>query len=112
MPREIGAAMSRASNDEYSVPQMNGRAPKSCATGSQMSVTQNPSPNSRIERIDSRNSTTPIAADENQNERGKRARSDLEPEIAPRAGHEAHHCTLIRLSCSSSIGTSASGSGA
>jgi hypothetical protein len=53
--------MSWASNDEYRVPQMNGRAPKSCATGSQVSVTQNPSPNSRTERIDSRNSTTPIA---------------------------------------------------
>ncbi len=45
-PSETGAAIRRASSDEYSVPQMNGRAPNSPETGSQVSVTQNLNPNS------------------------------------------------------------------
>ena len=45
MPSAIGVAISSASTDEYSVPQMNGSAPNSPATGSQISVRQKLSPN-------------------------------------------------------------------
>ena len=41
----IGVAISSASTDEYSVPQMNGSAPNSPDTGSQMSVRQKLRPN-------------------------------------------------------------------
>src|SRR3954464_7173972 len=46
MPSEMGAAMSSARIDEYNVPQMNGLAPNSPETGSQISVIQNLKPNS------------------------------------------------------------------
>ena len=45
--------MSSARIDEYSVPQMNGRAPKSPDTGSHVEVRQKLKPNWRIESIDS-----------------------------------------------------------
>ena len=61
IPSEIGDASSRASTDEYSVPQMNGRAPNSPETGSQMSLIQNPSPNLAIESCDCRVSSNAIA---------------------------------------------------
>lgn len=44
-----------------SVPQMNGNAPNSPSTGSQVSVVQNFSPNSWIESSDSRHRTAPMA---------------------------------------------------
>src|SRR5579872_2985081 len=62
MPSATGVAMSRASTDEYSVPQMNGRAPNWPATGSQVSVRQNCQPNWWIEMRDCRHSSKPIAA--------------------------------------------------
>ena len=40
MPSAMGAAISSARIDEYSVPQMNGSAPNSPDTGSQISVRQ------------------------------------------------------------------------
>jgi len=45
MPSAIGVAISSATIDEYSVPQMNGSAPNSPATGSQISVRQKDRPN-------------------------------------------------------------------
>ena len=45
MPSAIGVEMTSARTDEYSVPQMSGRAPNSAATGSQRSVCQNCQPN-------------------------------------------------------------------
>src|SRR4051812_37699242 len=45
MPREMGAAMRSARMDEYRVPQMNGSAPNSPATGSHVSVRQKFKPN-------------------------------------------------------------------
>src|SRR4026207_1959556 len=48
MPSAIGPAMRSARTDEYSVPQMNGRAPNSPETGSQISVCQNWKPNFQI----------------------------------------------------------------
>src|SRR5947207_9644527 len=60
MPSAIGVAMSSASTDEYSVPQMNGSAPNSPATGSQISVSQKLRPNLRIDAIDSTASTAPM----------------------------------------------------
>jgi hypothetical protein len=45
IPSEIGVAMRSASTEEYNVPQMNGRAPNSPDTGSQVSVRQKSSPN-------------------------------------------------------------------
>src|SRR4029077_6826663 len=53
MPSAIGVAISSASTEEYSVPQMNGSAPNSPATGSQISVRQNFSPNFWIDGNDS-----------------------------------------------------------
>ena len=47
--------------DEYSVPQMNGDAPNSPATGSQVEVLQKFRPNFWIESIDWRDSSKPIA---------------------------------------------------
>ena len=61
MPSAIGVEIINASTDEYSVPQMNGRAPNSPATGSQTSVCQNCQPKWRIDSCDSRNSTTAMA---------------------------------------------------
>ena len=52
MPSETGVAISSASTDEYRVPQMKGRAPKSPETGSQMSVYQKARPNFRIDSAD------------------------------------------------------------
>jgi len=49
MPSATGAAMTSARIDEYSVPQMNGRAPNSPATGSQVSVLQKLRPNLLID---------------------------------------------------------------
>ena len=43
MPSAIGVANARARTEEYSVPQMNGRAPNSPDTGSQTSLIQNDS---------------------------------------------------------------------
>ena len=45
MPTAIGVASTSASTDEYSVPQMKGRAPKSPDTGSQVWVRQKLKPN-------------------------------------------------------------------
>src|SRR5262249_7546529 len=45
MPSAIGVAMSSATTDEYSVPQMNGSAPNRLATGSHVVVHQNANPN-------------------------------------------------------------------
>src|SRR5256885_16754945 len=61
MPRAIGVAISSASADENSVPQMNGSAPNSPATGSQVRFVQNANPNLTIERTDWRVSSKPIA---------------------------------------------------
>jgi hypothetical protein len=47
-PTLIGAEINIASKDEYSVPQMNGSAPKSPVTGFQFFVRQKLRPNSRI----------------------------------------------------------------
>ncbi len=52
MPSAIGVANARASTEEYSVPQMKGRAPNSPDTGSQTSLIQNDSPNFAIESCD------------------------------------------------------------
>ena len=62
MPSATGAASSSASTDEYSVPQMNGRAPKSPDTGSQVSVVQNARPNFSIASHDWRVSSTAMPA--------------------------------------------------
>src|SRR5262249_27260631 len=62
MPSEIGHAIRSARHDEYSVPQMNDRAPNCPATGSQTSVVQNRSPNFEIDSRDSRTSSTPMPA--------------------------------------------------
>ena len=61
MPSAIGVAMRSARIDEYSVPQMNGSAPNSPATGSQVSVRQKLRPNFWIESIDCRVSSNPMA---------------------------------------------------
>src|SRR5690242_9043284 len=45
IPSAIGVAIARARMDEYSVPQMNGSAPKSPATGSHVVVRQKLRPN-------------------------------------------------------------------
>src|SRR5690348_5162522 len=58
----MGVAISRASSDEYSVPQMKGRAPNSPDTGSHVSVIQNLNPKVWMEIADSRKSSIPIAA--------------------------------------------------
>jgi hypothetical protein len=50
MPRATGVERSSARIEEYSVPQMNGRAPNSPATGSQVAVFQKRSPNFSIDR--------------------------------------------------------------
>src|SRR5262252_3230560 len=61
MPTAMGVAISSARIDEYSVPQMNGSAPNRAATGSQTAVHQKPNPKARIDAIDCRTSSTPIA---------------------------------------------------
>ena len=61
MPSATGVASSNARNEEHSVPQMNGNAPKLPATGSQVDVSQNRRPNARMDSSDSRNSTTAMA---------------------------------------------------
>ena len=45
MPSAIGVEITKARTEEYSVPQISGRAPNSAATGSQTSVCQNCQPN-------------------------------------------------------------------
>src|SRR5687768_6050080 len=61
IPSATGVEIASASTEEYSVPQMKGRAPNWPATGSQTSVTQNCPPNCRIDSHDSRVSTMPMA---------------------------------------------------
>src|SRR5438309_1350853 len=61
MPSAIGVAIASARTDEYSVPQMNGSAPNSPDTGSQISVRQKLRPNFWIDSIDCATSTAPIA---------------------------------------------------
>ena len=61
MPSAIGVTMSSARTEEYSVPQMNGSAPNSPATGSHISVRQKASPNRWMDSSDWRTSSKPIA---------------------------------------------------
>ncbi len=51
-----------ARRDEYSVPQMNGSAPNSPATGSQIFPVQNRKPNLAIERFEVRYSSQKMPA--------------------------------------------------
>src|SRR5215208_2624368 len=60
MPRATGAPISSASTDEYSVPQMNGSAPNSPATGSQLLVRQKLKPNFCSDSEESFASVTPM----------------------------------------------------
>ena len=62
MPRAIGVEIASARMDEYSVPQMNGRAPNWPATGSQVCVVQKLRPNFWMESMDSRVSSTAMPA--------------------------------------------------
>src|ERR1051325_10166034 len=57
MPSAIGVARSSARSEEYSVPQMNGSAPNSPATGSHVFRVQKLRPNFAIESVDCRDSS-------------------------------------------------------
>src|SRR6478672_6681195 len=71
MPSATGAPSSSASTDEYSVPQMNGSAPNSPATGSQFVVRQNAKPNFCSDSDDWFVSSTPIATTMSSNAAAK-----------------------------------------
>ena len=78
MPSAIGVAMSSASTDEYSVPQMNGSAPNSPDTGSQISVRQKSKPNFAIDSIDCRDQLEADGADDE--DEGEREDACPQPE--------------------------------
>ena len=61
---------------------MNGSAPNSPATGSQISVRQKLRPNFSIDSIDCRVSSNPMAHDDQHEDERKRARPHPEPEVA------------------------------
>ncbi len=79
MPSAIGVAMRSATTDEYSVPQMNGSAPNSPDTGSQISVRQKSSPNWRSDRIDCCVSSAPMATTMRMSRRAKNPVPTLNP---------------------------------
>src|SRR6266849_6802198 len=62
MPSAMGVERNKASSDEYSVPQMHGRAPNSPDTGFHTRPVQNLNPNFAIESEDWRQSSNPIPA--------------------------------------------------
>jgi hypothetical protein len=68
-------AISSASTDEYSVPQMNGSAPNSPATGSQFVVRQKLRPNFCSDSDDWLVSRTPIAMTMSSSAAATRGRS-------------------------------------
>ena len=100
IPSAIGVEMINARIDEYSVPQMNGLAPNTPATGFQISVTQKRQPNSRIERWDSLTSSKPIAATmamssiANAPVPARKSASSRRAPVVPKA----IYCSLIRSS--------------
>ena len=115
MPSAIGVEMISARTDEYSVPQMNGRAPNCPATGSQVSVCQNCQPNSWIESRDWRNSSTPMRDDQADQQHGERARPGAEHDLVgtgARSAGSTSYLSLIFSSAFSSMSTTAFGSGA
>lgn len=58
MPIATGVEIASARIDEYNVPQMNGKAPKSPCTGSHALLVQNENPNARIDSSDCCHNTT------------------------------------------------------
>src|SRR5262249_8426133 len=70
--RAIGVEITRANAEEYSVPQMKGRAPKSPATGSQVVPFQKLNPNLAMESRDCRQSTQAMPATMTTTRRAKK----------------------------------------
>ena len=90
---------------------MNGRAPNSPDTGSQVSVCQNCQPNSRIERIDCRYSSTPIAATRTISSTAKTpvpTRNTTSSERAPKGrnaiGYSLIFCERLQLHVDDDLG--------
>src|SRR5256714_14425735 len=62
VPRERGTDISRASNEETTVPKMKGKAPNSPLTGFQVLVLKNLRPNLCSERLDCLTSSNKMSA--------------------------------------------------
>ena len=122
MPSAIGVESRSARTDEYSVPQMNGRAPNWTATGSHVSVSQNCHPNCLMDSCDWRTSSTPIPTTMTISSTPKKpvptrkivssTRPDLPDDFGFSAGdRSAIYCSLTRSSAFSSMSTTLAGSG-
>ena len=118
----MGVESRSARTDEYSVPQMNGRAPNSTATGSHVSVSQNCHPNCLMDSWDWRHSSMPIATTMTISSTPKTPvparkivssmRPDLPVDFGLSAGDRAAiYCSLTRSSAFSSMSTTLAGSG-
>ncbi len=118
----MGVDSMSARTDEYSVPQMNGRAPNSPATGSHVSVIQKCQPNCLMDNWDCRNSSMPIATtmairtSPNSPVPPRKIVSSMRPDLPVDVGRSggalaAIYCSLTRSSVLSSISTTLAGSG-
>ena len=97
MPREIGAAMSRASTDEYSVPQMNGRAPN-CA-GDRIPHVGDPEVKTEFANRKNRfaEQDEPDRHDDGEDESAESSRHRLESDIACRSSLYLDPIQLLEL---------------
>lgn len=118
IPSATGVEITRARTDEYSVPQMSGRAPNSAATGSQISVCQNCQPNFSIDSDDCRPSsyaiapTIAISSSANVPVPMRKISSSGRAETRLRVDRCDPYCVLIVASDFNSRSTTAFGSGA